>query len=352
MAEKTYAIPAQGAGYFQLMGQIRAVGALRLDVPEGVLNIGGNGKGYVLEARTDWDPTEQENQDGSLDSISLGDDIYLYAVQADDGRAGLVASKNITFPSGYTSDNSRRIGGFHYGRWRPLSERYNASFNPPTQIVPTSVWDLGHRPKCDPTGMVEVIPGRLWADIYLNSEDGQSWPNTVPLSRFNATPLTGIEGYSRYLDLPHLLANAGKRLPTLAEFYVYADGAPQGNDSNNDTAWSATSNSGRTQTGAVAKSVSCTGVVDAVGNVWDPCLDMYDVGALTSADYEWDRTIVENGKDASIPRGEIYHVRWRMWIAGGRFDSGERCGARCAHSNNRPENVYATVGLRGVCDSL
>src|SRR5690606_40667701 len=67
----------------------------------------------------------------------------------------------------------------------------------PTQIVPTSVWDLGHRPKCDPTGMVEVIPGRLWVDIYLNSEDGQPWPNTVPLSRFGAMPLTGTEGYAR-----------------------------------------------------------------------------------------------------------------------------------------------------------
>lgn len=352
MAEQTYVIPAQGAGYFQLMGQVRAVGAMRLDIPEGLLNIGGNGKGFLLARRTDWDPTAQENQDGSLDGLALGDDVYLYAVQGPDGRAGLVASKNITVPGGYTADNSRRIGGFHYGRWRPLSERYSVSFVPPVQIVPTSVWDLGHRPKCDPTGMVEVIPGKLWADIYLNSEDGQPWPNTVPLSRFNATPLTGTEGYSRYLDLPRLLANAGKRFPTLAEFYVYADGAPQGNDGNNDTAWSATSNSGRAQTGAVAKAVSCTGVVDAVGNVWDPLQDHYDVGSTSSAPYEWDRAIVNNGKDSGHPRGEIYHVRWRLWVAGGRFDSGAQCGARCAHSSNYPEYVYAHVGLRGVCDSL
>lgn len=349
MAEKTYAIPAQGAGHFKLLGAIRAVGDMRLDIPEGILNIGGNGKGYVLEARTDWDPTAPANQDGSLDALALGDDVYLYAVQSDDGVAGLLASQNITVPGGYTADNSRRIGGFHYGRWRPLAERYNAAYAPPTQIVPTSVWDLGHRPKCDPAGMVEVIPGKLWADIYLNSEDGGVWPETIPLSRFNATPLSGTEGYSRYLDLPRLAANAGKRLPTVAEFFVYADGSPQGNDGNNDTAWSATTNTGRTNTGDVAKAVSTTGVVDAAGNLWEPTLDHYDSG---DTGWAWDRTIIENGKDSAQNRGEMYHVRWRFWLAGGGWGSGVRCGSRCAHSNHGPEYVGSHAGLRCVCDSL
>lgn len=349
MATKTFAIPAQGAGHFGLMGQIEASGDMRLDIPEGILNIGGNGQGYVLVSRTDWNPVDPANQDGSLDALAVGDDVYLYAVQGADGRAGLVASQNITVPGGYTADTSRRIGGFHYGRWRPLAERYNAAYAPPTQIVPTSVWDLGHRPKCDPTGMVEIIPGRLWADIYLSSEDGGVWPETMPLSRFNATPLTGTEGYSRYLDLPRLAANAGKRLPTVAEFFVYADGAPQGNDGNNDTAWSATTNTGRANTGDVAKSVSCTGVVDAVGNVWEPMLDHYDSG---STGWAWDRAILQNGKDSAEARGEVYHVRWRMWIAGCYWDYGDRCGSRAVDSSNNPEDVNSAVGLRCVCDSL
>ncbi|MFW5901901.1 MAG: hypothetical protein ACOCTS_02550, partial [Thermodesulfobacteriota bacterium] len=98
MAEKKYAIPAQGAGHFKLMGEIEAAGDMLLDIPEGVLNIGGNGKGYVLEERNDWDPTESDNQDGSLDDIELGDDVYLYAVQDDSGAAGLIASQNTTVP--------------------------------------------------------------------------------------------------------------------------------------------------------------------------------------------------------------------------------------------------------------
>lgn len=351
MADSILAVPGQAAGEFKLMGKIRTADEVRLDVPEGILNIGGNGKGFILQPRIDWDPTAPANQDGSLDNLALGDDVYLYAVQQANGRAHLVASKNITVPDGYGPDESRRIGGFHYGRWRPLSERYNAAYDPSVIVMPTSVWDLKHRPKCDPSGMVEFMPG-WWVDIYLASEDGAPWPETVPLSRYNATPLTGTEGYSRYLDYPTLLANAGKRVPTLDQFYVYADGAPQGNDGNNDTAWSATTNSGRTATGTVAKAVSCAGVVDAAGNVWEMLQDHYDVGSTSSADYNYDRTIVENGKDAGHNRGEIYHRHWRMWFAGGRWDDGVRCGSRCAHAISSPWIVGSSTGLRGVCDSL
>jgi len=69
MVQRTYAIPAQGAGHFELMGAIEASGAMRLGVPEAILNIGGNGKGYVLEPLTDWDPTAVANQDRSLDAL-------------------------------------------------------------------------------------------------------------------------------------------------------------------------------------------------------------------------------------------------------------------------------------------
>ncbi|UXF57506.1 SUMF1/EgtB/PvdO family nonheme iron enzyme [Chromohalobacter phage YPCBV-1] len=349
MANKTYAIPAMGAGHFGMMGAIAAAGAMRLDVPEGILNIGGNGKGYVLPPLVDWDPTAIGNQDGSLDGLAVGDDVYLYAVQGADGRAGLVASTNITVPGGYTAATSRKIGGFHYGRVRTVADRYNKAIVPSVQIVPNSVWDLGHRPKCDPTGMVEVIPGRLWADIYLNSQGSGAWPETIPVSRFGVMPLSGAEGYSRYLDLPVLAANAGKRLPTLDEFYVYADGTPEGNDANNDTAWSATTNTDRAATGTVAKAVSCLGIVDAAGNLWEPMLGLYD---QTTSTWEWDRTILQNGKDSAELRGELYHQRWRFWLAGGRFVSGVRCGSRCAHSATSPESVASYAGLRCVCDSL
>ncbi|WP_018169077.1 hypothetical protein [Thioalkalivibrio sp. ALMg9] len=338
---------AKMPGFASLLGRVKAAGDFTLDIPDMALNIGGHGQGFIVHEALDWDPTA--NEDGTLGgSLSLGDDVYLYAVADPSGVATLVASKNITVPDGHTAETTRRIGGFHVGRHRPLAERYSTTFNPPTVIVPNSVWDHHHRPTCDPTGMVEVIPDQLWADIYLSSEDGGLWPSTIPLSRHGATPLSGSEGYSRYLDLPYLAANAGKRLPTLAEFFRYADGAPQGGENDNDTAWSSSSNSGRTATGTVAKAVSCLGVVDAAGNLWEPTLDHNDVGSMSSVDYEWDRLILENGRDSTENRGEMYHRRWRFWMAGGRFDNGARCGSRCADSHNGPGAVPSLTGLRCV----
>lgn len=356
MVQRTYAIPAQGAGHFQLMGSIVASGALRLDVPEGILNIGGNGKGYVLDPLTDWDPTAVANQDGSLDALALGDDVYLYAVQGDDGRAGLIASTNITVPGGYTADNSRKIGGFHYGRVRTVAQRYDTGIIPATQIVPNSVWDLQHRPTCDPTGMVEVVPGKLWVDIYLASEGSGVWPENIPVSRYGVAPIKD-DIYAR-VDFHLLARNAGKRIPTAEEFLTYAEGAPQGNAANNDTAWSATTNTGPTNTGAVAKAVSMFNVVDAAGNLWEWLDDHYDLGLENRT--AWSTDIVNVGKDAAFARGQTYTYvygasdtsSWRSFIGGGRFDDGVSCGSRCLSSSANPWYAHGHVGLRCVCDAL
>ena len=357
MAEKTYAIPAMGAGHFSMMGAISASGAMRLDVPEGIVNIGGNGKGYVLPPKTDWDPTEEGNQDGSLDGLALGDDVYLYAVQGDDGRAGLVASTNITVPGGYTAATSRKIGGFHYGRVRTVAQRYNTAIAPAVQIVPNSVWDLGHRPTCDPTGMVEVVPGRLWVDIYLNSEGSGVWPENIPVSRYGAMPLRD-DVYAR-TDFHLLARNAGKRLPTVEEFLTYAEGAPQGANGSNDTAWAATTNTGPTTAGGVAKAVSMFNVVDAAGNLYDWLDNHLDVGLGATA--AWKADIVNVGKDAALARGQVYsyvfgtnnaNSSWRCFIGGGDFGGGVIAGARSLYSAANPWNAHGTVGLRCVCDAL
>ncbi len=331
---------------YKSKGDIVISGTDKLDIPDIGVNIGGHGEGYIIRETLDWDPVA--NEDGSLGgAMALGDDIYIYAIADSSGVAQLVASKNISVPDGYTASESRRIGGFHYGRWRPEAYRFDENYSPSTQIVPTSVWDQNHRPTCDPSGMVEIIQDEFWADIYLNSEDGSAWPNTVPLSRYNATPLSGAEGYARFYDYPRLAENAGKRLPYLWEFYRYAEGSPQGHDNDNDTAWSDTSNTDRTTTGAVAKAVSTKGVVDCAGNLWEPTLDHYD----ETGTHNYDRTITENGKDSTEARGEIYHVRWRFWLAGQNWTGGVQAGALSGSSNSNPEYVNSYTGLRCVASA-
>jgi hypothetical protein len=335
------------AGYFSINGQISAAGATTLNIPECLVNIGGNGQGYLLEAQSDWSIVDPANHDGSLTTLALGDDICLFAVDADDGtsEAELIASKNIAFPDGYDASNSRKIGGFHYGRVRPVANRYDLAYTPTVQIVPNSVWDLNHRPTCDPSGMVEIVPGGFWADIYLNSEGAGTWPENVPVSKYGVMPIKD-DVYAR-TDFHLLLRNAGKRLPTVEEFLTYAEGAPAGANDTNEYAWSATSNTAPASAGTVAKSVSMFNVVDAVGNLWDWLDNHMDFGG----DAVIEASVVNIGKDAAVPRGRTHHAAWRCFAGGGRFNEGTACGSRCLGSNGYPWALSGRIGLRGVCNA-
>jgi len=347
-----FIIPAMAAGFSSLFGTINKSAGDTLNLPEGMVNVGGNGKGFLLESVANWNPALPANNDGSFAALALGDDIYIYAVQAASGTAQWVASANSTVPAGYTSSDSRKIGGFHFGRVRPVASRYDTVYVPPIQIVPNSCWDLQHRPTCDPTGMVEVTPGSLWVDVYLNSEGGGIWPENVAVSAYGAAVIRDTV-YSRS-DFHQLVRNAGKRLPTIEEFLVYAEGAPAGLNGSNDQAWTATTNTGPTTAGGVAKSVSMQNVVDVVGNAWDWLDAHYDLGDYNGSvtPYTWDQTVVDVGKDAATPRGAVSHVRWHSFIGGGYWDEGVHAGARCLISNASPWDANGIVGLRGVCDAL
>lgn len=340
-------IPAQAAGFVSLLGSI-AKNPLEdtLYLPQGMVNVGGNGKGYLLSAEYNWNPLHVDHNDGSFASLALGDDIYIYAVQDPSGVAKWLASKNATYPTGYNATTSRKVGGFHVGRVRGIAYRYDSAYVPPVGIVPNSCWDLQHRPTCDPSGMVEVVPGRLWVDVYLNSEGSGTWPENVPVSRYGAAPLRD-DIYSRS-DFHQLISNAGKRLPTVEEFLRYAEGAPQGANASNDTAWAKTTNTGPTTAGGVIKSVSQYNVVDAVGNLWDWLDDHYDIGGT----WAWSTAVVNVGKDAAFLRGSVSHAGWRAFIGGGSWGSGVYCGARCLGTYAYPWDTDGRVGLRGVCDSL
>ena len=331
-------IPAQAAGFVSLFGYMGKGTGDTLDLPEGMVNIGGNSLGYLLAAQTDWDPVA--NSDGSFAGLALGDDAYIYAVADASGTAQWVASKNSTVPDGETADTSRKIGGFHYGRVRELADAFSAGASLAVQIVPNSVWDLNHRPTCDPTGMVEVIPGKLWVDIYLASEDGAAWPDTVPLSRFDATPLTGTEGYSR-LDYSRLARNAGKRLPDYSEFMMFAYGVPQG----------ATGAGSRVNTGQHSaygfECVSCLNVDQPSGNLWQQTSHYYD----RSTAYSWNNNL-NTGKDSANDHGQWKGGNFRTSIVGGKWNEGAGAGARCVNLMIYPWRVSDGTGLRAVCDSL
>ena len=345
---KLIAAAAASPGHFDIEGRVEpGSGDHALDIPAMAVNIGGIGQGYFLRERIDWDPTAAANHDGTLDAgLSLGDDVTVFAVQDPSGFAGLVASLNTTAPDGYSTTESRRIAGFHFGRVRPLDKKYDTSYVPDIKLVPNSVWDHDHRPVASPYGMAE-LPSGIWISIYQLSPGSGTGLDMVPVSKYGVQPIKD-DIYSRD-DLPELLDNAGMWSPTSKLFRKYARGAPQGNDGDNDLAWSATTNSGPTQTGTVAKAVSIYNICDAAGNLWDWLNDEFDTDTANA----WDASVVDGvGAEGSFDRGEVNHGAWRGARGGGHFGYGVRVGARTVGWGARPWYSVGHAAPRGASDPL
>src|SRR3990167_6897659 len=108
---------------------------------------------------------------GALDTgaKAAGTDYYVYALEA----GGFILSANATNPTGYTTANSRQIGGFHYGvipeAFTAINNIVAADATKIAGINAYSLWDLKFKPVCDPKGMVFIL-GR-WYDIYLLNTD-------------------------------------------------------------------------------------------------------------------------------------------------------------------------------------
>ncbi len=303
-------------------------------------------------------------------AFSVGCDYYVYICDSrqDAQDEQYIISLNSTYPSGWNASNSRKIGGFHYGRCRKINDNLQpvnssgAVFGTGWEsavsngIVPRSVWTLGHRPKCSPEGMV-YLGGGTWVDIYLNSDDGAQGLK----SEYNCAPMTGTEGMNWYTFTERLM-KSGKRMPDYSEFCAYAFGSPQGLDGANTNAWTATTNTGRGTTGSVVNAVSAVGCVDAVGRVWEWLNDLITRAEhATNADYHptaawgWDKKSPLRDNATKYDVGNIYQYyaySLAALLAGGGWPNGVDAGARAVACGNYPWNVDTDLGVRGACDSM
>jgi hypothetical protein len=301
----------------------------------------------------------QDNLDTEAKSFKKGKNYYIYMCDKSDGNdedytdEEYLISLNSTYPDGYTADNSRKIGGFHYGVYRNVNAKGNPindsdaekgtgwESNVAEGIVPNSVWTLLHRPTCDPTGMAYLGNG-VWGDLYISSDNG----NDGLQSEYGQLPITGTEGLNWYLA-NEKARRVGKRLPTYAEFCQAAYGAPQGADGNNTYAWSATTNTARTTCGNVTYAVSALNIHDIVGNVWG-WLDefIHDPAGSSGAWYD-----AMSGEGV----GQLWmysNTGLHALIAGGNWFDGVHDGSRTVHCNFYPWYVGVYVGVWCVCDSL
>ena len=101
---------------------LRASGADELTVESGcVIAVGGAGIFKTAETKL-----TAANLDAGA-TFAVGNDYYVYIcdsrVDAQDEQ--YVISLNSTYPSGWNASNSRKIGGFHYGRCRKVNSKRN-----------------------------------------------------------------------------------------------------------------------------------------------------------------------------------------------------------------------------------
>ena len=281
----------------------------------------------------------------------------------------VVATDSGVAPLGYTPQQCRMIGGFHYSAvpvgTTPASGQFatigqdvvwsQAMVDDITGINKYSAWDLHHKPACDnPAGMVFVPELKVWVDIYHTPSN--HWLGT---SRHNSNvasgtvlpliPATrggnGATAYPRmgWWEAAEIAASHGKRLLTEREFNNAMIGVTEN-----------VSLGGASETIALTqfepRFTSAYGIHQATGNHWAWGEDhgQRDMGVAASA---WAYRAVTG----TPLRGQIYtetalsDVRV---LLGGARDNGSYAGSRCGRWSSHPWHSGWGIGLRCACDHL
>ncbi len=317
-------------------------------------------------------------------AFEVGKDYYVYLV--DDGADGqFIISLNTTFPAGHSADDSRKIGGFHFGYVRKVSSdglwvpvdsegtKFGAGSvgwkdNVTTGIVPNSVWDLVNRPKCSPEGMVKV--GHIWVDIYMASaaesitlEGGTNGLHVASgrlQSKYGQVPVSGSEGLNWY-SFNELATRSNKRLLSYGEWVKSAYGNPQGLDGADTYGWTKTTNSARARTGCRVNAstgehdaaagikpaaISAFNIVDAVGNLYEWLDELSNRHDSTA--FAWQDVLGSGKGQAYLPN----NVGTVAYIAGAVWSEGVHAGPRAVGVHRYPWDVSTNIGSRLACDNL
>lgn len=270
-----------------------------------------------------------------MPSLIAGNDYAIYACA--DGTVR--ADESFISATGYTTVNSRKIGGFHYAPGGNASARSGGDTT--AQINEYSFWDVKWRPVCpNPRGMA-LVSNDFWSDIYLLNTDHP----TNGTSKYNTTiadgssppkiPLmfggTGATSYTTltWWEAAEVMVSQGKRLPTYSEFAALAFGSTEASSGGTDPV----------STILRAAFTSKFGIMLATGNLWT-WGDEFGGGNAAAS---W--TANTGG------RGSTYQMEDAALFGGG-WDDGANSGSRCSHWSNSPTLSHSSVSARGVCDHL
>ena len=270
-----------------------------------------------------------------MPTLVAGTDYAIYACT--DGS--IRADASFSAPSGYTTANSRRIGGFHFAPGGNAAARAGGNTTP--QINEYSFWDLKFKPTCpDPRGMTLVANG-FWTDIYLTGVDHY----TNGTSKYNVTiadgsrppkvpALFGGNGSTAYStfnwwEAGEVARSHGKRLPTYDEFCALAYGTTEVSAGGTDPV----------STILRAAYTSKWGVMLATGNLWIWGADFGGIAAAAG----W----VEN----TGSRGSTYQMESAASF-GGNWGEPTNSGSRCSLWGYSPPYSSSLISSRFSCDHL
>ena len=267
-----------------------------------------------------------------------GKDVYIYACEPTSGTEPIfVLSLNSTVPTGYTANNSRKIGGFHcLCKDVGVIEGHPLSGYVTGDILPATRWDLLHRPKGEPEGFAYEELTDCWIAIYL-----PSWDGTKLVSVYNGVIADGTSTKKWHGEAFYeQFAKQGMRLVWRHEFQMGAKGS---NEQTNIQGSSDPNTTGGHVDTAGRRMISNIGLEDCCGVLWQYSMDLGFAGGSG-----WTNSTYNSSVD-DRSYGQTYGTLYRLLVGSG-WASGANCGSRSADCDDSAAGVYVYGSSRGASE--
>ena len=267
-----------------------------------------------------------------------GKDVYIYACEPTSGTEPIfVLSLNSTVPTGYTANNSRKIGGFHcLCKDVGVIEGHTLSGYVTGDILPATRWDLLHRPKGEPEGFAYEELTDCWIAIYL-----PSWDGTKLVSVYNGVIADGASTKKWHGEAFYeQFAKQGMRLVWRHEFQMGAKGS---NEQTNIQGSSDPNTTGGHVDTAGRRMISNIGLEDCCGVLWQFAMDLGFAGGSG-----WTNSVYNSSVD-DRSYGQTYGTLYRL-LLGARWVSGGSSGSRSAACHVSSAYVFVDISARGASE--
>lgn len=266
-----------------------------------------------------------------------GKDVYIYALAGSGTEPDFVLSLNSTVPTGYTAENSRKIGGFHcLCKDVGIIEGHALSGYVAGDILPATRWDLLHRPKGEPEGFAYEELTDCWIAIYL-----PSWDGTKLVSVYNGVIADGASTKKWHGEAFYeQFAKQGMRLVWRHEFQMGAKGS---NEQTNIQGSSDPNTTGGHIDTAGRRMISNIGLEDCCGVLWQFAMDLGFAGGSG-----WTNSVYHSAVD-DRSYGQTYGTLYRLRL-GCSWDLGAICGSRSASCFVSSASVFVGYSSRGASE--